>query len=365
MKAKLKDIRYLIWGTISLIAIICGVTDAIFYNILLYPIIGVISYWFFPQSYLKQIGGLLAVNYVISSFAFFFGIQGNFIGALLTALIYAVIYMILSSLGILIIFFLKKLVDQELNYTRRTLSGIIATALIVLILQSATQVLGNPLTAYRATNAVEAHINQKFKNHDLNIKRAKYHRQSSQYISQVYSENQMDLYFNVYYISGVGIVADTYEQDVLRFHNTLNRLATEYTQIIKSLMAQELPLKNNQTKVWYDIDTIEIRPEVLTLDLEFSPDLPLATGIYLNFEIKNDSLAAVAETVEQAHNLFEINNYDFDFYAASVLSPSFELTIEGVSPMDINNGTLSQLLEGDEIGHTDSHISINLKSRVK
>jgi len=349
MRDIFKRISYVAWGSMSLIGIFCGVTEFIFYNILIFPLIGALTFYLFPQSYLKWIAKLLFVNFLVSIFVFFFNIQGNFIGVLLTGLMYTGFYMVLNSLGMIIFYLFKTLFNQRCTNSRRTLSGIVATALLALIFQSSLQVLGNPLTVIQATSTIESYVEQKYE-HSLIVKRAKYDRVSSEYVSRVYSKEQVDLYFDVVYASGLGVITDTYELDVLSFQNTLKRLAEEYTKVVTSLVSQELALKNLVTKVWYDSDGIELKPEILSLGMEFDEGLPLAAGVLLGFEMEDDSLVAIAEKIEQIYQLFEQRNHHFDLYSITVTVPMLYMLVEELLPRDIGNGTLKQLLEAAEIG---------------
>ena len=360
MREKIKGIGCVIWGIFGLIGIVLGITDAIFYNILVFPVIGILTSIVFPQTYLKWLGKLLGINYIISVITFFIRIQGNFIGAMLTGLIYSGLYMILISIGMMIVYFLRKLINQEMETSKRTLAGLIATLLCAFLIHSSVSVLGNPIIATRATKTIETYVEQRFDHPDLVINRAKYNRKTSEYISFVQCKEEIDLHFYVAYINGHGIVRDTYEISVLRFRNTIDRLAEEYSQLIQDLMNAELPLKNNKTKVWYDLDSLELNPEVLELGMELNTNLPLAVGVFLEFEMKNEELMEIANIMHQAEQLFSKNNYHFDTYSVLVSFPNNRVRIEGVSPLDIENGVLEQLLNGELAENMPSHINFEV-----
>ena len=360
MREKIKGMGYMIWGIFGLAGIIFGITDAIFYNILLFPIIGIMTSLFFPEAFFKWMGKLLLINYIVSVIIFSIRIQGNFIGALLTGIIYTASYLILSCAGMLIVYLVKKFLNQDLDNSKRTFSGIGATLIIAFLLHASVNILGNPIVAMNATRAIEDYVAGRFEYPNLSVGQARYNRETSEYISLIQSKDEVDLHFYVAYQNGIGIVGDSYELSVLRFRNTISRLEDAYSQLILELMNRELPLTNNESKVWYDLDSLELNPEVLALGMELDVNLPLTVGVVLDFDMPKGELLEIAEIVTQAHRLFRENNYLFDSYSVSVKMSDSIVRIEGVSPLDIENGVVQQLLKGELAESMPSHINFEV-----
>ncbi|MTL75914.1 hypothetical protein GMA27_09785, partial [Turicibacter sanguinis] len=229
-------------------------TDSLFYNSLLFPIVGAFL----------RIGTVLPVLkmlvYLMSTlFALLLGWEliqsGIYSGMISFSIFMTMTYAALIGIGALILSCFRCLFNQTVNWKKRSVLGVMGTFLLLWILAGANSLIGNPFDANKATKAIEGYVEHQYPKEDLKVKEATYVFETASYQSLIYHEENEDLNFSVSYQNGE-IVDDTYESHVLSYFNTLKRLSAQYSILVNELLNEKFHLKENQSFVYYDFDAV-------------------------------------------------------------------------------------------------------------
>ncbi len=262
------------------------------------------------------------------------------------------------------------------NKIFKILAGILAIILICVILFITNAFVGNPISAKLAENAVKNYVNEKYPHLDLKLEKPVYNFKDGNYIVWAKSKTSIDTRFNINYRNGE-VYYDNYEFYVLDMHNTLDRLADEYTFVVRKILERELGYKDNATRVMYDKGKYENAKDILKLDMEFDRTLPLNPEVNISIkDIKDISLENMSKILTDAHKVFVENECYFKKYGLDIGDSEIVIMVSGIIPEDIEGGQLLDLLQqamdnkddiifekdGDKVEH-DDRITIFVKTK--
>lgn len=152
-------------------------------------------------------------------------------------------------------------------------AGVVAIALILLVIITANSFVGNPLTAHLAKGKAAVYIKEKYGHLDLEIGKVTYNPKDGFYFISVASGSSVDTHFSLGYRDGV-ISKDGYESSVLSGKNTADRFCEEYTSSLMPFLTAETS----------DIAHISVIPEKSTLS-SLVPDMAFDQTLFGNVEI--------------------------------------------------------------------------------
>lgn len=262
------------------------------------------------------------------------------------------------------------------NKIFKILAGILAIILICVVLFITNAFVGNPISAKLAENAVKNYVNEKYPDLDLKLEKPVYNFKDGNYIVWAKSKTSIDTRFNINYRNGK-VYYDNYEFYVLDMHNTLDRLADEYTSVARKILEKELGYKDNATRVMYDKAEYGKAKDILELDMEFDKLLPLDSEVNISIKnIKDISLENISKILTNAHKAFMENECYFKKYGLDIGDSETVIMVNEIIPEDIEDGQLLSLLQqamdrkddivfeknGDKVGN-DGRITIFVKTK--
>lgn len=316
---------------------------SMFYNFMIMPLIGSISLfalkekWYltpiavFILTYLRQIGKYLVNN-------------GLFRDILYDGLYYSTIYIILVVIGVIIAkLFIFALKSKSKRQILKILAGITAIALICGIFFVTNAFVGNPISSILADKAIKEYVDKEYPFLDLEIEKAVYNFKGASYIGVAKSRTSIDTYFRICYRNGK-VQSDTYESNVLKKFNTLQRLSAEYSHVAKNIIAKELGYQNNSTIVRYNDENRNI-DDIIELDMKFDRTLPIDTEVIIRLDLKDNSIEEISRVLINAHKAFIDNGCHFSKYGLFSENDEVLVMVNDVTPADIESGKLTNLLE--------------------
>lgn len=239
---------------------------------------------------------------------------------------------------------------------------IVFLAIGVAILLFYNSLNGNPISAKIADDKIKRYVDNKYSYLDLELEKSTYDYKSGSYGAEAQSKTSIDTHFYVEYFEGK--VYDHYETQVLGMHNTLYRLAEEYTKLAKSLIKSELGYENN-TEVMYKDYEYENKNDSLKLDMKFDQTLPIDSEVSIIIDLTDSSMENISKILTDSHRIFVKNNCNFSKYGFYSNNNGVTVMIDNVTPKDIESGELQRLLENAKDNEELSGISVYVEEDKK
>lgn len=246
----------------------------------------------------------------------------------------------------------------------KILAGVVAVALIGGILFITNAFVGNPISVIMANKAIKQYVDQNYSHLNLEIEKASYNFKDGAYMARAKSKTSIDTKFAIYY-RNYKVERDDYESYVLGKFNTLQRLSDEYSAVAKRIVAEELGYKNNTTMVMLNKEEYENTNDILELDMKFDKALPLNTEVTIRLDLIDNSLEGIAQVLTDAHMAFVENDCNFNKYSLYAENNGKLVMINGVAPVDIESGRLTNLLEKAQKDDSINGISVFIKEEKK
>lgn len=253
----------------------------------------------------------------------------------------------------------------------KAIAGVVAVGLICGILVVTNAFVGNPISSKIAEKAVKNYANEKYAFLDLELEKPVYNFKDGSYVVWAKSRTSIDTKFSMNYRNGE-IYYDSYEFDVLRMHNTLYRLANEYSYIVREILEKELGYKDNSTRVMYnkyDYESAKYKDD-LKLDMEFDRSLPLDPEVILSLkDVEDVSLESISKILIDSHETLVNNECHFTKYSLYAGDKGTLASVHGVRPDHIESGQLLNLLQEamdyeDDIEFEKGGDKIDLEERI-
>lgn len=252
------------------------------------------------------------------------------------------------------------------NRMLKILAGLVALALIGLMLFVTNSFIGNPISAMAANRVIKQYVDRNYAYMDLEVDKATYNLKYGGYMARAKSKTSIDTKFAIYYRDGE-VERDDYESYVLGKFNTLERLSEEYSAVAKYILAKNLGYENNTTLVMYDKEAYEKVDEKIELDMKFDKTLPIQSQVTIRIDLEDTSLKGIAQILTDAHKVFLDNDCHFNKYG--LFSDKDEegllIMVTGVTPSDIESGELLIRLENAQNNESMHGITVFIKGEQK
>lgn len=117
----------------------------------------------------------------------------------------------------------------------RIIAALIALAIIAFLLWGATELLGNPISYFRAKNGAEKHIAEKYAEEGYVITNVDYSFKFKNYYARAEKPGSEDCQFTVSFNSKGELLADDYEKRILNGSNVRTRIDALYRELADSV----------------------------------------------------------------------------------------------------------------------------------
>ncbi|MTI70541.1 MAG: hypothetical protein FH751_09860 [Firmicutes bacterium] len=170
---------------------------------------------------------------------------------------------------------------------------------------------GNPISKAVAAKKINDYVISNYSDIDLVIEEPKYNFKFSEYYSNVYSEEDIDVHFLVKYSNRR--IYDDYEIDVLSGWNTLRRMEAEYATLLTPLLKEEFVDSFNRVNVEYP-------KKINKADITKMLNTPLNVNdgeykkLWLNLKHVDMTVESLSTNLKRLHNVLIKKGYYIDEY---------------------------------------------------
>jgi hypothetical protein len=180
---------------------------------------------------------------------------------------------------------------------------------------------GNPITSAIATAKIRKYVEATYSDMDLEIPKANYNFKFDEYVSHVSSKSSQDTKFSVSWSDGK--INDSYEEDVKKLYNTLDRINKEFSEKVEEIIIKDFPY---QTSILFaTLGEGERDFDQLSLDMQLditNPPMKAKLVIYImTAEVSYDFLIARLQELHQLMGKYEI---PVDQYTVVIQEPLIE-----------------------------------------
>lgn len=334
-----------------------------FYNFIIMPCIGVLSYIRLKKKAYLAALVVFILTYVWQTISLLSEASSWDVLILGGAFIYSAIYAALVLFGVAIAFLLGYAFNEK-GY-KRVISGLIAFLFIGGILSATNAFVGNPISAMLAKKAVERYVQENYHFLHLDLEKPVYNFKDETYVVRATAPHSIDTHFSIAYRDG-DVVWDDYNRVIDKF-NTLERLAGEYSLIAKKIVKEELGYEDNRTFVLFADEVYENPSEIVQLNMPFTKELPLDVEVTISiteWDQTDISFEDVSDLFIKAHEAFLKENCNFSTYHLYIENRDMFITVNGVKPAQIESGKLALLLKEAVNGEREG-ISVQIKKMSK
>lgn len=205
----------------------------------------------------------------------------------------------------------------------KIVSGIIAFALMGILLWTANGFVGNPISKSLANKSAKKFIHENYQELNLDVEDAEYSFKDGKYLVDVSSPTSIDTYFTVIVLPNGQVFNTTYENQFLSKFNTWHRVNEEYRVMVDKVLQQddfpyeseidfgEIPIINPED------ETFGPKFGVVLEDLEIDEKynlMALASDVgHIVFYTSDDEVSAkrAAEILIDLKKIFDANEVPF------------------------------------------------------
>lgn len=247
--------KRIFWAAVAVIILLSAVsvgfgsTEYMFYNILILPVVGIISFFA-----LKQKSCFVPLGIILFSVVYWLirGIIGfeTIPVALSSGVLWGIIFGGIAFAGIVIgafcyFVFRKRKGDTKKQITLRIIAGVIAFSMIAVVLYFANGLVGNPVSKITAKIQAEKYIEENYPDLDLEKGDVFFNFKTGGYGVPVKAKGSMDVHFTISCDGWGRVRGDTYDS-VLDGFTVWDRINGEYYNMAKKLIAsEEFPYPND------------------------------------------------------------------------------------------------------------------------
>ena len=354
-----KSIYQFIGFILILIIAIGGIcfsnSQAIFYNAIIMPCIGVLSvillgkkYYWVPISIAVLSCTVLVIQNIIESMEW----EKSLSGILIMPLILTMIYTILVSMGVGIGLLFKYTFSKKSGVTKskigRIMAGILGILLSSIILWFTDSLLGNPIAAIQATKGAKVYAKEHYPHLELEASKATYTFKFHTYMVNLSSPSSVDTHFYIEYKDGK-VIYDSYQSSLEEKWNTMQRLEERCTSDVLKLLEQVPGIKNNTTFVTFrkedmkDIDAEE--NDSIWIDMPYDQSLTEQMRVIIRCELEDTTLENITRIFETSYQILHQEGYKFKSYELFSETKETLVMIDDVAPESITSGKLLEELK--------------------
>ncbi len=231
---------------------------------------------------------------------------------------------------------------KKRNLLLRIGAFFLALFIAAFLLFITNSLVGNPISAAIAKNAIKDYVNRNYANLHLTMSNAAYNFKFGEYLIHASSSSSTDTNFTIYYRRN-GNIYDDYAYRVTEKGNTQRRMEEEYSALVKSLLSSLDDLQQNTSMVL--LSEKNYNPSKLQLDMPFDRALFPDAEITIRVDLKDTSLSNIARILEEAYQLLHQNGCSFQQYHLFSQSNGILVMIDQITPDMIENGNLTELLQ--------------------
>lgn len=272
--------------TASVIGALLTLSEGMGYNIILFPLAGIIAYWIAgKQSWRSSLHiGVFSLLFLLIRLLFMGDSlsSGEVISCAAFSLFYAVAYLIGIGVAALVHnTFTRPVQSDRKAHIRKILSGTLALIAAAAVFLLCDTFLGNPIACAAVRNHSRGYLAQQYPALELTVSDPRYDWYSGGYYDvAVTSPNSRDTHFYLHYDRLGRLTWDGYEDLVASGENTFARIYQEYstgTQEVQRSLQDKLPVSVSFTLAsdWpsiYDGYNYPFYPEQRIIISELIPD---------------------------------------------------------------------------------------------
>lgn len=229
----------------------------------------------------------------------------------------------------------------------KALALIAALLLMALLALLANAFVGNPLSAWMARRDIAVYVQSAYPQQEWQVEKARYNFKFGEYTAQVQSPVSEDTRFAVYWQGGK-VKYDDYGTYVTDRWNTRQRLEEHYSAEVIPLLQAVPGLEENNSMVTLGGKggSSEAAVRALPLDVPFSRSLSDQWELTIRTDWEDDSLPALAQMFESAHQKLTAAGCTFArYHFFTTTGEGTSIMIDNLTPADIESGELLARLE--------------------
>ncbi len=330
-------------------------SQAMFYNAIIMPCVGILSviilgkkYYWIPISTAVLSCIVLVIQNIIESMEWAESLSEILIMPIILTIIYTILVSIGVGIGLLFKYTFSKKSEVTKSKLRRIMAGILCILLSSIIVWSANDLLGNPISAIQATREAKVYVRKQYPHLELEASMATYNFKFHTYMVNLSSPSSVDTHFYIECRNGK-VIYDSYQSSVEEKWNTMQRLEEICTSDVLKLLEQVPGLKNNTTIVTFreedmkDIDAGE--NDSIWIDMPYDQSLTEQMRVIIRCEIEDTSLENIARIFEASYQILHQEGYKFKSYELFSETKETLVMIDNVAPESIISGKLLEELK--------------------
>lgn len=208
--------------------------------------------------------------------------------------------------------------------TTKILAGVLAFALIGIMIYFALGLMGNPISKMIVDRAAEKYVAKNYGDLDLKLEDSVYNLKDGTYIVDASSDRSIDTHFQMNFTGTGKFDHDSYKEAVLEKWNTWQRINDEYDDLVMTVLKDDLPYKENNSMgqlrdVYENFDHLELDK---TYDIK---EVGKEEGkLIINIESESLDKETMSEVLLGIKNIFDEKEVPFYSIDLSVEKPRAE-----------------------------------------
>ena len=246
----------------------------------------------------------------------------------------------------------------------RTAAGILGAAILILCISVTMSFTGNPVSSFIAEKKSAEYVKSRYSdNGRLEIKDVSYNFKIGQYMVRFQDRDSEDIWFNVFYREGEGVVGDDYEYMVDKRETTLLRLQDELAEKAVPIVKKIADKRNfDMSRCYVALDEYFYggkngeKAEIPPLNTPYSKELGLEGSYLIDFSSKeNLDVQDMADVINEIYSELKAEGFSVMSIYTAFYMPEGEVSVT-VTPEQIGSGlaeSIENSLNGGEADGID------------
>ncbi|BCJ93827.1 hypothetical protein acsn021_13960 [Anaerocolumna cellulosilytica] len=237
---------------------------------------------------------------------------------------------------------------KKKNIFLRILAAATGLMIIFLLLMILNSMVGNPISAYIATNKIRTYITEAYPAENLIIDKASYNFKDNSYGCVVHSSTSED---TIFFVSvRYGKINDDYPYEVANKYTTLRRLEDALDKEVEAIIKDGFPYQMRL----FGAKIIEDDVQNLTLDMPYNiKELPGSIEVIVWTCAEKPSYDIMAQRMLELKNLMEHYDIPVERYSLSLEYPYHEedgqLIPDMFDSLTVNEFPAEQLIDSSDL----------------